>query len=282
MGLFGFGKKKHGRKEGGEKPFVPESEVNPAAFEKEASEAFSDNDYEKAFVSFRKAADIYKEKGEHKLSALCFVSAASCWSLKSEEKTFYNSAQSFENAAREAEESGDLEYAALLYKHAGINYERDGEIRRFSDCSYLSKECSRKFLTYSFFSPGRIRPITESGYGPGAGSVLKRFFPWVLLTFSWAIWGHGERPVRSFLSVVVIVLASGVLYSMGKLVSDGQVFRPDILDALYFSVVTFTTVGYGDMVPVGFSKLVAMAEVFSGVFIMPLFVIALTRRYLRI
>ncbi len=282
MGLFRFKKRGHGRKEGEEKPSSPEPEVNPALFEKEASEAFSNNDYEKAFGSFRKAADIYRERGDHKLSALCFVSAASCWSLKSEEKTFYNSAQAFEDAAKESEKSGDLEYAALLYKYAGINYERDGELRRFSDCSYLSKECSRKFLTYSFFSPGRIRTITESGYGRGAGSVLKRFFPWLLLTFSWAIWGHGERPIRSFLTVVVIVLASAVLYSLGKLVSGGQVFRPDILDALYFSVVTFTTVGYGDMVPVGFSKLVAMIEVFSGVFIMPLFVIALTRKYLRI
>jgi hypothetical protein len=46
--------------------------------------------------------------------------------------------------------------------------------------------------------------------------------------------------------------------------------------------VTFTTVGYGDIIAVGFNKAVAMLEAFCGIFIMPLFIIGLSRKYLRI
>lgn len=255
--------------------------TDPAALEREASEAFSIRDFETAFGFFRKAADIYKSRKNHKQAALCYVSAASCWSLKSEEKTFFNAAVAYDDAARQADSSGDLEYASLLYKYAGINYERDGEFSKMSDCVYLSKECLRHFLIWSFIYPGKIKHITESEYENGAGGAVKKFSHLVMLTFSWALWGHGERPMRSFLSVVGIIIGSAVLYSMGHIVSKGTVVTPDLADALYFSIVTFTTVGYGDMSPVGMTKVVAMMEVFSGVFIMPLFIMALTRKYLR-
>ena len=257
-------------------------DTDPCSLERQASDSFSEKRFEEAFGLFRKAADIYRATRNHKQSALCFVSAASCWSLKSEEKTFYNAAIAYEEAAKEAERSGDPEYASLLYKYASINYERDGEFSRFSDCSYMSKESLRIFLTYSFFSSGKIKPITISNYEGGFSGDVKKFFHLLMLTFSWAIWGHGERPVRSFIAVVFVVLFSAVLYRTGTLVSGNEPFCPDMLDSLYFSVVTFSTVGYGDIVPVGMTKAVAMLEVFSGIFLMPVFVIALTRKYLRI
>lgn len=277
-----FQAKKHKlRKKGAQGHFFDYRGQDPASFEKDASESFASNRFEDAFSSFRKAADVYRSSGNHKQSALCFVSAASCWSLKSEEKTFFNAAAAYEEAAREAEKSGDFEYASLLYKYASINYERDGEFIKLSDCVYASKESLRAFLTYSFFLPGKIQPIAESGYEPGIGGSVKKFFEWLMLTFSWAAWGHGERPLRSFLSVVAVISVSTLIYTNGHLAIHGEAVRPDIANALYFSIVTFTTVGYGDMAPLGMAKVVAMLEVFSAIFIMPLFIMALTRKYLR-
>ena len=43
-------------------------------------------------------------------------------------------------------------------------------------------------------------------------------------------------------------------------------------DYLYFSVVTFTSLGYGDISPVGIGKLVASIEVFSGLITVAIFV----------
>jgi len=50
---------------------------------------------------------------------------------------------------------------------------------------------------------------------------------------------------------------------------------------LYFSVVTFTTVGYGDYVPrVGY-HLLAVSEAFLGAFMMAFFVVVLSRKVIR-
>lgn len=43
-------------------------------------------------------------------------------------------------------------------------------------------------------------------------------------------------------------------------------------DYLYFSVITFTSLGYGDISPVGIGKLVASIEVFSGLITVAIFV----------
>lgn len=42
-------------------------------------------------------------------------------------------------------------------------------------------------------------------------------------------------------------------------------YSPDFLEALYFCLVTFTSLGYGDFAPIGFGRIVAIALVFVGV-----------------
>jgi len=44
-----------------------------------------------------------------------------------------------------------------------------------------------------------------------------------------------------------------------------------VWNALYFSVITATNTGYGDILPLGFAKLFAAAEAFSGLFLFALF-----------
>ena len=52
-------------------------------------------------------------------------------------------------------------------------------------------------------------------------------------------------------------------------------------DAVYFSTVTFTTLGYGDYWPLGVARLLAGAEALLGAFLMATFVVTLARRYMR-
>jgi len=255
---------------------------SPDALEKEAYSFLSENNFEEAFKLFRKAAKEYSKNDDHKQATLCFTSAASCWNKKYEEKTFHNAAVSYESAAREAEKYGDFEYASLLYKHAAINHERDVEFLNYSNCFYRSKECYRKFLTYRLVSPGKIHPIAKIAEPRGLRGFIKRIFLWIITTISFIMWGHGERPARTFFTGILTVLISSFFYVFGQLSKDGFVFKPGFFEAFYFSVVTFTTVGYGDITPLGFSKLVAAIEAFTGLFIMSLFVIGLSRKYLRI
>ena len=257
-------------------------ETDPKILEEQAHQFLSQEKLDEAFKSFKLAADNYKSQGKHKQAALCFAAAAGCWSKKCGERTFYHAALTYAQAARQSEISGDLEYAALLYKYAAINYERDGDFSNFSECFYRSRESQRKFLTYLFINPKKIHRIASSEAGRGLKVRSGYFLAWFVLTLSCLIWGHGERPLRTFFCAIVIILFSAFFYTGMTLFRAESILRPGFFDSLYFSVATFTTVGYGDITAVGLSKAVAMLEVFCGIFIIPIFIVALSRKYLRI
>jgi hypothetical protein len=52
-------------------------------------------------------------------------------------------------------------------------------------------------------------------------------------------------------------------------------------DYPYFSLITFATVGYGDITPTGIAKLLAATEGFFGVFMMSAFAVTFARKLLR-
>ena len=96
---------------------------------------------------------------------------------------------------------------------------------------------------------------------------------WLILL--WAICGYGERPMRTFMTFLAIIFSFAGFY-----VVDGGP-NPDNNNfpaALYFSVVTFTSLGYGDISPVGFSRFLAAGEALLGVFMISLFVVVFCRR----
>jgi len=250
--------------------------------EKEAHESLADGKAGEAYELFRKAGEAYAGNGAHKEAALCLASAASCWAAKSGERMFHNSSLAYEAAAREAEAAGDLEYASVLYRQAAINFERDLEFFSFSDCFYKSRECLRKFLTRSLVMPQRMGSIDAAGIKRDESySLLKRLVLCASLTFSSLIWGHGERPARTFYSVIFMIFASALLYTQGHLIENGVIFKPDFFRALYLSVITIATVGYGDITPVGAARLIAIAEALCGIFIVPVFIVGLSRKFLR-
>jgi len=261
---------------------VATNHTHHTVLEEKAFSSLSQGNFEEAYKLYHDAATHHKKAGNHTQAALCFASAASCWSMRSGEKTFSNAATAYEEAAREAQTSGDLEYASLLYKYAAINHERDREMLSFSECLYRSRECHRKFLTFRLFLPNKIHPIAKWEEEKGPIGFLKRLVSWCALNVSYVFWGHGERPLRAFCAGIGLIITFAFLYAHGQLVNKmGAVVQPDFAESLYFSVVTFTTVGYGDLSPVGITKCYGVLEALSGIFIMPLFMISLTRRYLR-
>jgi uncharacterized protein YjbI with pentapeptide repeats len=104
--------------------------------------------------------------------------------------------------------------------------------------------------------------------------------------------GYGEEPLRIVgLSICMIILCA-FLYSLTGLNYQGELqafnaqaaFTENLnffLSCLYYSVVTFTTLGYGDFTPVGVSRAIAAFEAFSGSFTIALFVVVFVKKMTR-
>lgn len=105
----------------------------------------------------------------------------------------------------------------------------------------------------------------------------EKFADWI----KWALCGYGERPLHTFLTIVVSTLFFAVLYFFGGIDANGCVINYSIAKlgdtgilqimrdyghCIFFSVTTFSTVGYGNYVPLGAcSSLFAAVHMFMGV-----------------
>ncbi|EHZ2745099.1 pentapeptide repeat-containing protein [Vibrio vulnificus] len=102
--------------------------------------------------------------------------------------------------------------------------------------------------------------------------------------------GYGEDPLRVVLFSLFLIFASAAAYffldttSANPIYADvtgWQFYLLEFLNALYFSVVTFTTLGYGDISPVGVARFIAALEAFLGSFTMALFVVVFVKKMTR-
>ncbi|NVJ96958.1 MAG: pentapeptide repeat-containing protein [Alphaproteobacteria bacterium] len=104
--------------------------------------------------------------------------------------------------------------------------------------------------------------------------------------------GYGERPLNVIVFSIILIFVCAIAYfllgttSSGEAVgfSSAQDWQTNIghfLNSLYYSVVTFTTLGYGDITPVGASRLVAAIEAFTGSFTLALFVVVFVKKMTR-
>jgi len=104
--------------------------------------------------------------------------------------------------------------------------------------------------------------------------------------------GYGEAPLRIVFISIIIILICATIYTFTGLNYQDQIisYSPDktilenfylFLSCLYYSIVTFTTLGYGDFTPVGLSRAVAAVEAFTGSFTIALFVVVFVKKMTR-
>jgi uncharacterized protein YjbI with pentapeptide repeats len=85
--------------------------------------------------------------------------------------------------------------------------------------------------------------------------------------------GYGERPFRVILSALSVIVSFALVYMF----PSGPT-PLSFTSGLYFSVITFTTLGYGDIVPHGIFRLFAGMEAMSGIVLVGLFLFCIGRR----
>ena len=96
-------------------------------------------------------------------------------------------------------------------------------------------------------------------------------------------YGYGERPVRPLVWGAAIVFLCALIYwRFGAVCTDTGQRVASFGTNLYFSVVTFTTLGYGDFRPEpGWPRILCSAEAILGAATMATFIVCLTRKYTR-
>jgi len=129
----------------------------------------------------------------------------------------------------------------------------------------------------------------------------KKTIEWFNLSVSNFIYQYGENPWRVIRFALIIIFLFAILLNISGIVNsdrtnliieiikenqgDGYTLRylgpilESFLNCLYFSVVTFTTLGYGDFQPaVGLSRFFVSLESIIGAITMALFVYTFARR----
>lgn len=108
------------------------------------------------------------------------------------------------------------------------------------------------------------------------------------LIFGRWLFGYVERPIRVLVAAVLVILLCALFYSSDyanvTYRTNPDYYDFDYIDGLYFSTVTFTTLGLGDVYPAaghGITRIIAGLEAITGAFLMALFVVCLSKRYSR-
>ncbi|MDF1701089.1 MAG: ion channel [Planctomycetota bacterium] len=101
------------------------------------------------------------------------------------------------------------------------------------------------------------------------------------LSALWLSCGYGERPRRAIMTSIVVVLGYALAFMALDLRGPDGPIGGRFMECAYFSTVTFTTLGYGDIIPLGAARYIAATEAFLGAWMMALFVFVFCRRMVR-
>lgn len=127
-------------------------------------------------------------------------------------------------------------------------------------------------------------------------SWARRFTDWLFLKWCW---GYGIYTKRIVATIAVVILGFGAIYHMlaGPETIRNYCIAPSVSSAegneaadpdcptefhpWYFSIITFTTIGYGDYAPRGSLRWVAGLEGLLGLMLMAVFTVSFARKFIR-
>jgi hypothetical protein len=176
-----------------------------------------------------------------------------------------------------SESSGE---AYNMYRSLRILFQANGLRREVSKAYYQERlfemihVWDESRLWYSLKILLKDRGIYYRGQALHFAQKLASYFSNLM---SYLLWGFGERPGRILLNSILVI----ILYTTFYYCSNLQPVGHDWVNSLYFSTVTFTTLGYGDISPIHSSavlKLTVGSEALIGAFFIGLFVAGFSNR----
>lgn len=119
----------------------------------------------------------------------------------------------------------------------------------------------------------------------------RQFWKWLRASVARITLLYGESPWRVIGASLGVILLFGLVYPLGGFrgAGSGEVIQvssvnewiASLPDGIYFSTLTFTTLGFGDFQPAGWGKWLATAETALGATLIALLVFVLGRRAAR-
>ena len=140
-----------------------------------------------------------------------------------------------------------ISYGRAMRFHAQIKrlYSQIGRRKEASEHYYREKNFERK----SFL---RVRQNYQNLYIQNKTRISKTafkvfyFFKYIYLSLINLLWGFGERPSRVFIISITTIVIFAFLYCLMPKSSEDTYHN--FSNSLYYSMVTFTTLGYGDII----------------------------------
>ncbi|WP_461866043.1 potassium channel family protein [Thermococcus sp.] len=128
------------------------------------------------------------------------------------------------------------------------------------------------FLIYTYISTAIEIVLADwiSLYGTSWGRIILNSF-WVI-TVNAILY----QALSRFSHTMILRVPIGTIYTNS---TSGGI--SGLLNALYYSLVTFTTLGYGDMYPTGWLKALSAIEALTGAVFMALIVAVMARKWMR-
>ncbi|WP_175059534.1 potassium channel family protein [Thermococcus sp. 2319x1] len=177
----------------------------------------------------------------------------------------------------------------FFYRLARITWEKSGDKEKADQYYYLEMLARRKqkmgrYMTYlpklgikvslPHLPAGRVRTKVKHYI-----HLLEGLFEWFFADLTCKYGTDWKRPIIIWIAMVNLVFPT-IFYFTKSVTSSGVPLR-SFLDYEYFSVVTATTLGYGDLHPVGVGRVFASLEALFGMFMWAVFLTVFARKYMR-
>jgi len=155
----------------------------------------------------------------------------------------------------------------VFYRLARTSWEKSGDFEKADEYYYLEMLARRKIKLFS--RRKGLRKLLDKG---------EALFEWLFADLTCRYGTDWKRPIMIWL-VAVNAFFPLLFYLTGSV--EGLSSRLGFLDYEYFSIVTATTLGYGDYHPIGVGRAIASLEALFGMFMWAVFLTVFARKYMR-
>lgn len=175
------------------------------------------------------------------------------------------------------------EQAEGSYRQLSVIFATQGLLDDASWAAYRS--CVMRHQQLAARKSYKATFVTELGKAinstpPIAPPKIRVWIAWFMAVWAWLrsaildlLIGYGEKPLRAIVAMLIVIVGYAAAYHSADAISDSTIWG-----SLYFSLTTFATLGFGDVLPRHQFRILAASESLFGVFLAGLFLFCLGRR----